>query len=110
MADAIFANPLVALKFKGFSAEHLVDFSKAQPVSTKLNQLRILDGLLGYFGYTFSDPYGAAVSAGAPTLRFKYNGKLTDLSFAQVVDEIVQQLGQQTNAYNPTVNESYKSY
>ena len=110
LADAIFANPLVALKFKGFSAEHLVDFSKAQPVSTKLNQLRILDGLLGYFGYTFSDPYGAAVSAGAPTLRFKYNGKLTDLSFAQVVDEIVQQLGQQTNVYNPTVNESYKSY
>ena len=110
LADAILTNPVVALKFKSFSPENLVDFSTAQPPNTKLNQMRILDGILSYFGYTFNDSYADTINSGNPRLVFKLNGKPTDLTFSQVLDDIIQKLNQQNNEYKPTASETYKSY
>ena len=113
LADAILTNPVIALKFKEFSAENLVNFVDSQPFSTKLNQLRILDGILSYFGYSFIDSYTDHINSGGLAnnfkLTFKVNGQPSDLTFAQVLEEIINKLVAKTNEYKPTANEQYQS-
>ena len=111
LSDAILTNPIVALKFKEFNPESLVDFTDSQSLSTKLNQMRIIDGILTYFGYSFTDSYTDFINNLTPLkLVFKYNGKPTNMNFAQVLEDIIHKLGQKDNEYRPTANESYSSY
>ena len=113
LADAILTNPVIALKFKEFSAENLVNFVDSQPFSTKLNQLRILDGILSYFGYSFIDSYTDHINSGGNVnnfqLSFKVNGQPSGLTFEQVLEEIINKLVAKTNEYKPTANEQYQS-
>ena len=113
LADAILTNPVIALKFKEFSAENLVNFVDSQPFSTKLNQLRILDGILSYFGYSFIDSYTDHINGGGTAdnfkLTFKVNGEPSNLTFEQVLEEIINKLVAKTNEYKPTANEQYQS-
>ena len=113
LADAILTNPVIALKFKEFSAENLVNFVDSQPFSTKLNQLRILDGILSYFGYSFIDSYTEHINSGGTAdnfkLTFKVNGQPSSLTFEQVLEEIINKLVAKTNEYKPTANEQYQS-
>ena len=111
LSDAILTNPIVALKFKEFNPDSLVDFTDSQSLSTKLNQMRIIDGILTYFGYSFTDSYTDFINNLTPLkLVFKYNGKPTNMNFAQVLEDIIHKLGQKDNEYRPTANESYSSY
>ena len=113
LADAILTNPVIALKFKEFSPENLVNFVESQPFSTKLNQLRILDGILSYFGYSFTDSYTDHINSGGSAndfkLTFKVNGQPSNLNFEQVLEEIINKLVAKTNEYKPTANEQYQS-
>ena len=113
LADGILTNPLIALKFKEFEPDNFVNFEESQSINTKLNQMRILDGILSYFGYSFSESYVDFVNNPTPgplRLVFKLNGKATDLTFSQVLEDIIQKLDQKGNEYKPTANESYSSY
>ena len=113
LADGILTNPLIALKFKEFDPDNFVNFEESQSINTKLNQMRILDGILSYFGYSFSESYVDFVNNPTPgplRLVFKLNGKTTDLNFSQVLEDIIQKLDQKGNEYKPTANESYSSY
>ena len=114
LADGILTNPLVALKFKEFEPESFVAFNDNLSINVKLNQMRILDGILSYFGYSFSDSYVDFINKPTPggvlKLVFKLNGKATNLNFSQVLEDIIQKLGQKGNEYKPTANESYSSY
>ena len=113
LADAILTNQVIALKFKEFSPENLVNFVESQPFSTKLNQLRILDGILSYFGYSFTDSYTDHINSGGSAndfkLTFKVNGQPSNLNFEQVLEEIINKLVAKTNEYKPTANEQYQS-
>ena len=114
LADAILTNPLVALKFKEFEPENFVVFDDNLSINVKMNQMRILDGILSYFGYSFSDSYIDFINKPTPggvlKLVFKLNGKTTDLNFSQVLEDIINKLSQKGNEYKPTANESYSSY
>ena len=112
LSDAILTNPIVALKFKEFNPENLVNFSDSQTLNTKLNQMRIIDGILSYFGYSFTDSYIDFINNVTPSFKlvFKYQGKPTDMNFAQVLEDIIVKLSQKGNEYRPTANESYSSY
>ena len=102
----------MALKFKEFNPENLVNFSDSQTLNTKLNQMRIIDGILSYFGYSFTDSYIDFINNVTPSFKlvFKYQGKPTDMNFAQVLEDIIVKLSQKGNEYRPTANESYSSY
>ena len=112
LSDAILTNPIVALKFKEFNPENLVNFSDSQTLNTKLNQMRIIDGILSYFGYSFTDSYIDFINNVTPSFKlvFKYQGKPTEMNFAQVLEDIIVKLSQKGNEYRPTANESYSSY
>ena len=113
LADGILTNPLIALKFKEFDPDNFVNFEDSQSINTKLNQMRILDGILSYFGYSFSESYVDFINnptSGPLRLVFKLNGKTTNLTFSQVLEDIIQKLDQKGNEYKPTANEFYSSY
>lgn len=98
--------------YLGFSTQGLLE--NQTDYNNQLSQLRIFDKIFNFFGYSFRDSYLDYIqnpsSSEGLKITFKHYEKPIDLTFEQVVNEIIKSLSEKTSYYKPVSDKEYSSY
>ena len=114
IGQSLFVNPVAIKHWNSFSASALMNWSSAQAVEIKLQQLQIFNTIFKFFGFDFSDAYVDYLNredlSQPLKLSFKNTWKpdvLLDLTtVAQSISELINSAN---NQFAPAAGQSYRS-
>ena len=115
VGQALFVNPVVINYWNQFSASALMNWTSAQSVETKLQQLQLFNTIFKFFGFDFSSAYVDYLNREDRNepLKLVFNNiwkPAVKLNLAQVSQATLSLLNVANNKFDPAAGQSYQSY